>query len=151
MENAIKLVLQLSQVKRPHLKPDFLHVSYLSRFPWAYCRRKTTQILSLNLDSFPHLIHTVKKGICIIFLFNGWNKISCITSALDHEYIKKCIYFVFQIHKRSKTADEKINLPKKERVQFSMHSTDHIPKMAGVVWKYYFKGDILTVLLMYLS
>lgn len=66
-------------------------------------------------------------------------------------YIKQCICFEFQIHKRSKTVDEKINLPKKERVQFSMHRTDHIPKMAGVVKKYYSKEDILTVSLIYLS
>lgn len=40
--------------------------------------------------------------------------------------------------------NEKIHLPKEERIQFSMHSTDHIPKMAGAVWKYYSKGCILT-------
>lgn len=52
MENAVKSILKLSQVKQPHLNPDSVHVSFLSRFPGVYCRRKATQIWSLNLDSF---------------------------------------------------------------------------------------------------
>lgn len=85
MENAVKSVLQLSQVKQPHLNPDSGHIGYLSRFPGVYCRSKATQIWSLNLDSFcSSYSHTVQKGICIILLFNGWNKISCMTSVLGH-------------------------------------------------------------------
>lgn len=48
----VKSILHLSQVKQPHLNPDCVHVGYLSRFPGVCCRRKATQILSLNLDSF---------------------------------------------------------------------------------------------------
>lgn len=77
MENVIKSVLQLSQVKRPHLKPDSVYISYLSRVPWVYHRRKSTQIWSLNLDSF-HLSysHSQKKVFVSFFFSMGGIKLA---------------------------------------------------------------------------
>lgn len=70
MENAVKSVLQLSQVKQPHLNPDSVHVGYLSRFPGVYCRRKATQIWSLNLDSFLSSYSHSQKKVLVSFCFS---------------------------------------------------------------------------------
>lgn len=63
--------LRMPVRKRPHLKPNSVDLSYLSRFPRVYCRRKTTQIRLLNSDSFHSFTQSKKVFVSFFFSVDG--------------------------------------------------------------------------------